>query len=666
MPIIRRFTLLLLLLPLLFTLGCVTATKVRPLNAWQLTPEHRQQVISMTERGDYAGAAKLLESFAAQSGPPLWDRLILEAAENWLKVGDQERSLSLVKQLLPLESDPDFTLKLRLVKTELAIQQGDIEQALDLMQLEPAPDAPLELRQHYHRNMAEIFRLSGNLLESARELDVLDKLQEDDIEQRLATQQLLVQTLSTMTDTTLTLLQPQPPATLIGWMELAKVIKLQISDPTKLSSRLAQWQERFPNHPALQTLLASYMEQRGLSQDDHIAILLPRNGPYVQVAAAVRDGFMAAWYQQPAESRPKLQFYDSGSQQDILTIYQQAVLSGAKMIVGPLDKDAVKMLAHMKLLDIPVLALNQIDDEINPVNPNLYQFGLAPEDEAEQVAERAWLEGHRTALILTPSGDWGERLASSFRNRWQDLGGKAIEQQSYNPNENDFSVPIRSLLNVNESKERIQAVTRLLGRKLKAEPRTRQDADFIFLAARPQKARQLRPQLKFFRAGDMPILATSHIYSGVTQPDLDRDLGKISFVDMPWLLEESQEDSLSRKQLEKLIPGVRGRYARLYAMGIDSYNLLPFLPSLQAQPGRLFNGKSGALYLDNQNKIHRLLAWADMERGLAHISGYAPRIGTPTPYQPSSLQNQQMEIRSHRSGLPPVSEDTLSQPGNLR
>ncbi|MES9851909.1 MAG: penicillin-binding protein activator [Candidatus Thiodiazotropha sp. L084R] len=663
MHIIRHITLL-LLLTLLFQMGCTTVTKETTPESQQLSFELRQQIDSWLAFGDYATAAMALESSAAESDSPLREQLMLEAVEYWLRAGEQERSLQLVKQLRPSDTDPDFNLKLRMLRTELAVLQGDIEQALDLMQPEPSPDAPLELRQHYHRNMAEIFRLSGNLLESARELDVLDKLFEDDLEQRLAVQELLIQTLSTMTDTALTLLQPQPPATLIGWMELAKTVKAQTPDPEELSNNLAGWRERFPDHPALQTLLAGYLELQGLSPDDHIAIMLPRSGPYAKVAAAVRDGMMAAWYQQPSEYRPKLQFYDSSELQSTLNIYQQAILNGAQMIVGPLNKDAVKMLSHLELLDIPVLALNQIEQGNYDINPNLFQFGLAPEDEADQIAERAWLEGHRTALILTPSSNWGGRLESSFRLRWETLGGEIVESQKYNPSENDFSVPIRMLLNVNESQARIRAVSTMLARKLETEPRTREDADFIFLAARPQKARQIRPQLKFFRAGNLPIMATSHIYTGVEQPDLDRDLGKISFVDTPWLLEESHGGALSRKRLEQLIPGVRGRYARLYAMGIDSYNLLSQLQSMQEQPGRLFNGQSGTIYLDNNNRLHRLLAWADMEQGKASISGYAPRI--QMPMAPMPLNDELDDPEPINPELPPVSDHDLSQPTQLR
>ncbi|MEJ2591268.1 MAG: penicillin-binding protein activator [Candidatus Thiodiazotropha sp.] len=631
MHIYRRIALVPALLLLLIQ-GCATLQPT-PETETTLAPEIRQKVDLLLGNESYEAAASLLETLAQQNPPPLRDQLYLEAAETWLKakrVGDAQRLAALI-QVAPDDTTGQF--RMRMLRTEIAILKGDIESALDLMEPEPGEEIPLLLRERYHTNMAEIFRLSGNLLESARELDVLEQMQGDDLTRRLETQQLLVQTLASMTDTALQLLQPPPPSNLIGWMELARVVRQQIAQPDELATALAAWRERFPDHPAMQALLAGLLEQRGLSSSDHIAILLPHSGPYVNVATAVRDGFMAAWYQQPAAYRPQLRFYDSSRMEDILRLYQQAVLQGAQMVVGPLDKDAVNMLMQMESLPKPVLALNQVEDETH-YHDNLYQFGLAPEDEAAQVAERAWLEGHQNALILTPADNWGQRIADSFRLRWETLGGKVLETQSYDPNGNDFSRPIRLLLNVDESEARIRSLKQLLGVDFDTDTRRRDDADFIFLAARPQKGRQLRPQLKFFHAGDLPIYATSHIYSGVPDSDKDRDLGHISFVDTPWLLEDDTQGNLSREKLQQLMPGVRGQYARLYAMGIDSYNLLTNLQQLQNQPGRTFSGKSGTLYLDSYNRVHRLLAWADMEQGLATITGYAPRMQQPVISQP--------------------------------
>lgn len=626
MQIKPRYAAILTLL-LLILQGCGTLPTARQAPT-ALPVETRQSIDFLLNNESYDAAADLLQTLAQKYPPPLRDQLYLEAAENWLKARRLDSTLALLERLQPPEDDPAFAFRLRMLRTEIAILRGDIELSLDLMEPSPDDETPPALRQRYHANMAEIFRLSGNLLESGRELNVLDQLQAYDQAARIKTQQLLVQTLASMTDTALQLLQPPPPSNMIGWMELARVVKLQMDQPAELSAALAAWRERFPEHPALQAYFTGLLEQQGLSGSDHIAILLPRSGTYANVATAVRDGFMAAWYQQPASHRPQLRFYDSSNLGETLRTYQQAVLQGAQRIVGPLDKDAVSMLMQMESLPQPVLALNQVEDE-SAFLPNLYQFALAPEDEAEQVAERAWLEGHQRALILTPSGSWGTRIGERFRQRWERLGGQVLEAQRYDASENDFSPPIRRLLNIDESKARINALKQFLGMQVESEVRRRDDADFIFLAARPKQGRQLRPQLKFHHAGKLPIYATSHIYSGIENSDMDRDLGHISFVDTPWLLDDERESALSRARLQKLMPGVKGPYARLYAMGIDSYNLLANLEPLREQTGRTFSGKSGTLYLDAHNRLHRLLAWADMKQGSASITGYAPRMRSP-------------------------------------
>ncbi len=634
MQINRPIASLAVLLLLLFVQGCTTLPSDKTPTD-RVPAEIRQNVDLLLENESYEAAASLLQTLAEDYPSPLRDQLLLEAAENWLKANRLETAVSLAERISPPADDAAFAFRLRMLRTQIAIMRGDIDQALDLMQPEPGEETPPALRQRYHQNMAEIFRLSGNLLESGRELNVLDQLQADDEGARLKTQELLVQTLSSMTDTALQLLQPPPPSHMAGWMELARVVKLQIDQPAELANALADWRERFPDHPALQSYLAGLLEQRGLSSSDHIAILLPRSGPYAKVAVALRDGFMAAWYQQLPEHRPQLRFYDSSDPQQILRLYQQAVLQGAQRVVGPLDKNAVNMLMQMESLSQPILALNQVDQD---APAQLFQFGLAPEDEAQQVAERAWLEGHQRALILTPSGDWGDRIGDHFRQRFEALGGQVLEIQRYNAAENDYSAPIRLLLNIDESDARAQNLIRLLGMSLETEARRRQDADFIFLAARPKQGRQLGPQLKFHHAGGLPIYSTSHIYSGMVDSERDRDLGHINFVDTPWLLEQEQKGELSRTRLQRLMPGVKGQYARLYAMGIDSYNLLANLESLQ-QPGRTFSGKSGTLYLDRHNRLHRLLAWADMDQGEASIIGYAPRMHTPVmePEQPVEI-----------------------------
>ncbi len=667
MQVIQRISPLLLILSLLLLFQGCTAPVTKP----DVEPEKdavilRQQADSLIEAKSFAAAAVLIESLARDSLPPRRENLLLEAAENWAKAGNWEKSESLTNEIRSPGRDAEFILRLRMLQAERLLQLGQVDQALDLMQPPPGPESSLGLRQRFHKNVAESFRLVGNLLESARELGELDILLLDP-ERRLKNQAMLIQTLSAMTDTALALLQPDPPGTLGGWMDLARIVKNRGDDPAVVETRLDAWREEYQNHPALPALLVGYFDQDKslLEQVSHIAILLPRTGPYAKVAAAARDGFMAAWYQRPANNRPELRFYDSSDPTKIIDIYQLAIDQGAKMAVGPISKAALKALLQKENFEIPLLALNRTNGEPHP-STNFYQFGLSPEDEAEQVAERAWLDGLGNALVLTPTGSWGDRIYESFRERWESLGGRAVEQQSYIAKENDFSTPIRKLLNIDESNARKQAVQRVLGGSLEHEPRRRADADFIFLAARPQKARQLRPQLQFHHAGDLPVYATSHIYSGKQAQEKDKDIGKIKFVDIPWLLEDDHQQPLSRSSLAKLLPGVEARYTRLYAMGIDAFNLLPHLQQLSDQPGLTQDGKTGNLYIDASNRLHRQLAWAEMANGKVSISGFAPRMEVPENAPSSNHPIQGLPDESANTttdNMPQETTETSVTPG---
>ncbi len=75
-----------------------------------------------------------------------------------------------------------------------------------------------------------------------------------------------------------------------------------------------------------------------------------------------------------------------------------------------------------------MLALNQIE---GAAPAQLYQFALAPEDEARQAAERASLDGHTRALAMVPAGAWGARQLQAFTDRFQELGGTVIRAERY-------------------------------------------------------------------------------------------------------------------------------------------------------------------------------------------------------------------------------------------
>ena len=86
-----------------------------------------------------------------------------------------------------------------------------------------------------------------------------------------------------------------------------------------------------------------------------------------------------------------------------------------------------------EVITVPVLTLNYLpEDTLAP--PGLYQFALAPEDEAAAAAVRAIGDGHTRAVALVPNNDWGRRLLSSFATELEGMGGTLLDYRSYRNN----------------------------------------------------------------------------------------------------------------------------------------------------------------------------------------------------------------------------------------
>src|SRR5690606_29695702 len=134
-------------------------------------------------------------------------------------------------------------------------------------------------------------------------------------------------------------------------------------------------------------------------------------------------------------------------------------------------------------LPVPLLTLNYIDSTLLPeAQQNIYQFGLAVEDEARQVARQAYLEGHRYALTIVPSQEWSERSANAFKEEWENLGGTVVNSSQF-VGSGDYSNVIKNAMLVEQSEARAQDLQKLFGAKLHHQTRRRQDIDMIFLIA---------------------------------------------------------------------------------------------------------------------------------------------------------------------------------------
>ena len=281
-------------------------------------------------------------------------------------------------------------------------------------------------------------------------------------------------------------------------------------------------------------------------------------------------------------------------------------------MVGPLSKEAVAELGSRADRSIPVLALNRMDaeDAVIQGGSAMVQFALAPEDEARDIAELAFGQGARNALIIRPQGEWGSKVAQALLERWQTLGGAVANSVTYSGRE-DYSASVKEALGIPASEHRAQAVRDILATEVESNARRRQDIDVVFLlSSNGAEARSLKPLLAFHYAGSLPVYAISSIYSGIPDPR-DRDLDGINFVETPWLLGASPELK------DAIAAGRTGTqsYTRLNALGADAFLVQSQFRQLQAGADALLRGNTGLLTMNPQLQIQRELLLTTFDGG---------------------------------------------------
>jgi uncharacterized protein len=362
-----------------------------------------------------------------------------------------------------------------------------------------------------------------------------------------------------------------------------------------------------------------------------VAVLLPESGQHLGAATALRDGIMAAYYARPAAERPELRFYPAPTDAfGTVAALQEAAQAGASVAIGPLDKTAVAEVAASPSLPLPVLALNQADSG-SARSPNLYQFALAPEDEAEQAAERAWADGNRSTAVITPTGSWGDRIHASFRARWEALGGQITAHARYDAAPNDLGTAVAEAMGADAGRQRHDELQQILGRRLEYAPSASTEARCVFVAGTATKVRELRRELQKVAGSGLIAYGTSSAWTGDASPDTEAGLVPIRIPDMPWLVADEDQGPLGRSTIAAAIPAsAQSPLRRLYPMGIDSLDLLTQLDRLRS-PGQSFDGQTGNLSLDSQRRFHRRLVWIELSGRGKRVLGY----DSPTAARPA-------------------------------
>lgn len=599
--------------------------------------------------GDYAGAAQVYLQAAESVSPTERSTLLIRAAEAALRGDRRDLAMQAVRRIDTSKLTLNQRVRIDLVLLALGELPGG---PADWLQRLPPPgkDADPDFAERLSAARADAYLRQGDVVAAVQALVERERwLSESDA---ISRNQARIWSILRSAPSTGTQFQGRGLDSVTqGWLDLATLQRAVWTQVSDRNESLDAWERRYSQHPGADMVLdlmrgeslqpvpiqavavepvptapsavgpspsttAPVTTLGAAGQIKTLALILPLSGSLAPAARAVRDGFLAAWFEQPAP-RPRVLVLDSGADASaMLGVYQRARAAGAQMVVGPLSKESVASLARMITPGQPVLALNYLDGA-QAAPAGFFQFGLAPEDEARQVADRALRNGHRRAVALVPEGDWGNRTLAAFRERLESQGGKLLDVEAFPASLRDFSVPVRRLLNLKDSEQRKESLNSLLGEAIEFANSPGALPDFVFIAAQPQHARLIRPQLRFHGAGQLPLYATSLVYEGTAVPARDADLNDIQFCDMPFLL-GADDKAGAREKIRALWPSTYSQHPRLYAFGYDAARL-----ALRVSSGgsRDYMGVTGHLHVGEDGRIRRDLLWARFENGRPRLLG---------------------------------------------
>ncbi|WP_348671960.1 penicillin-binding protein activator [uncultured Abyssibacter sp.] len=376
------------------------------------------------------------------------------------------------------------------------------------------------------------------------------------------------------------------PWTAEGWWALARSYRDHATSHWDLARTLDAWARRYPDHPARDSILRTlqvdlpptqptyrHVAPRHAVRPQRIAVVVPTSGPLGDAGRALADALLDA-----ARAAPDLsiRLFDSGAG-DSYSVYQAAAQYGPDLIVGPLDKSTVEVLSRQGRLLIPTLALNYGSSSAWSAG-NLWQFGLAPEDDAAAAAAQAIQAGRRRAAILFSDDDWGRRVGLGFLEHYEALGGEVIDQASFWAGSDDLQAAVQHLLQPDATRPLWQDTRpgRLAGSRR---------IDMLFLAAKSRDARLLVPLLRFHHAVDLPVYAPDAALSARRDQEAINDLRMV-------LLCGPRDNN-----------GEAGDFAQFSALGRDAFAVATQLPALES--GQEIQGATGRLSLATGGQVRR-------------------------------------------------------------
>ncbi len=550
--------------------------------------EHANNLLTTGKEREAASAY-----FAAANNypSPEHERLILQAAELAAILKDPDLTQHYLSPINYSRLNTENQARFRLTQGQLALNDKNYREALRLLP-QSINGLPKGLADKIINARKVAAQMSGNKLLLIQELILQEPSLQNDYEVKLNHDRIWNQIQQIPLKEIDSARKTSNHSVFKGWLDLNYIARSRSLNKENLGNKLNRWQQRNPNHPGklrIPVILNSFSNATvtpylgGIKPAKDIpdtpppannaqrklAILLPLSGRLSSIGKTLLKGIQEA--HQISNKSTRLSIHDTETT-PINRIYQTTLNDGSHFIIGPFNKSNIVSLIQTDF-SIPALGLNYIQRN----SSNLYQFGLSPEDEAIQIAQYVQNKGERRVAILTPDSSWGQRLMNTIRAATLERNGKIVIIESYKRTDSNFSALANRLAQQSDQ------------------------VDAILLAASPTQVRQLYPALR--ESIQLPIYATSHVFSGIPDPDKDSVLSGLIYTETPWILD------MINQQIKP-----QTNFPRLHAMGMDAYFIASDLKRLES--GGSFHGKTGNIRLSSDGTLHRTLRLAEFKNGV--------------------------------------------------
>ncbi len=397
---------------------------------------------SYYRRQDYRQALQIYGAYLKQSPQGLRAKQArVREAELLGLLGDWQGSLNKYQSILAQGKEDDAALQARYGIGRAYFKLGRYQSAAGVLESLTASELTGPLRFSTNALLAEIALKKGEVESSfarlrlaARDLPAGDQEWFDYLKNRLVDQ-------ATPTELEhLANMYRDSPLTAPFLLRLAR-LSLKEGRSAEARKWLQTLKERFPESREAQAAEdASLISSRPL-----IGCLLPLSGNYAPYGNRLKQGMELA----AQGSRLDLVYRDcpNNPAQTARMVQELSQDSRVMALLGPLTSaDAQAAAEAAQAAGIPLIALSQKQD-LTAAGPMIFQVFLTPRLQVRALLRHTSGElGLRRYAMFSPESSYGRILAQIFREELMAQGGILVDQATYAPDTQDFTLALSPLL----------------------------------------------------------------------------------------------------------------------------------------------------------------------------------------------------------------------------